>query len=332
MDKWLSGSSNETKVIKTSLNLVPEESVDDPEPITFASTSSKTIYDKTEPKITHEKKNKVVRRFNEKWSQMSEFKNWLIKKVDIIGKDVAFCKVCCSMLSTHVTELKRHALSAKHLQNSKQIVQQTPVSQVFQTSTLTKQTRIAELKLTALFASNNLSFSLSDTLTPLLSNIFSDSKIAKNLSLKRTKTTAIMKNVLGNTFFNELCQSLKQPGCFYSIIMDESTDISEVKQCALVIIFFDTESMLLKTQFLDMVETSSGTADHLPDILLKYHELPCSNASVERLFSDLKNIKTLHRNKLCTVSLVGILRTKHSVTDCISFKPSDNMIKSNIWD
>jgi len=103
-----------------------------------------------------------------------------------------------------------------------------------------------------------LPFSLADTLTLLLSNIFSDSKIAKNLSLKRTKTTAIMKNVLGNTFLNELYQSLKQPGCFYSIIMDESTDISEVKQCALVIIFFDTESMLLKTQFFDMVETSSG--------------------------------------------------------------------------
>jgi len=189
---------------------------------------------------------------------MSEFKNWLIKKVDIIGKDVAFCKVCSSTLSTHVIELKRHASSAKHLQNSKQIVLQTPASKVFQTSTLTKQTRIAELKLTALFAFKNLPFSLSDTLTPLLSNIFSDSKIAKNLSLKRTKTTAIMRNVLGNTFLNELCQSLKQPGCLYSIIMDESTDISEVKQCALVIIFFDMESMLLKTHFLDMVETSSG--------------------------------------------------------------------------
>lgn len=138
------------------------------------------------------------------------------------------------------------------------MVLQTPVSQVFQTSTLTKQTRIAELKLTALFASKNLPFSLSDTLTPLLSSIFHDSNIAKNISLKRTKTTAIMTNVLGNTFLNELCDQLKQTSCFYSIIMDESTDISEIKQCALVIIYFDTQLMLLRTQFLDMVETSSG--------------------------------------------------------------------------
>lgn len=60
--------------------------------------------------------------------------------------------------------------------------------------------------------------------------------------------------------------------------------------------------------------------------------LPVSNASVERLFSDLKNIKTLHRNKLQTQSIIGILRTKNSITDCVSFKPTDAMIKSKIWD
>jgi hypothetical protein len=60
--------------------------------------------------------------------------------------------------------------------------------------------------------------------------------------------------------------------------------------------------------------------------------LPFSNASFERLFSDLKNIKTMHRNKLKTDSLVGILRTKHSVVDCISFKLSTAMVKSKTWD
>lgn len=281
MDKWL-----------RSFNLVEEQNVDEPEPCAVSSTSiitnasivkkhsseksfnsvdvdnsvqltvpstssgNTTIYDETKQKMAHKKV--VVRKFNEKWTQMSQFKNWLVKKIDVNGRDIAFCKVCGSMLNAHLTELKRHGFSAKHLQNTKQMVQQIPVSQVFQTSTLTKQTRIAELKLTAFLASKNLPFSLSDTLSPLLSTIFPDSKIAKNLSLKRTKTTAIMKNVLGNTFLNEQCDLLKQPGCFYSIIMDESTDISEIKQCAFVIIYFDTQSMLLKTQFLDMVETLSG--------------------------------------------------------------------------
>lgn len=173
-------------------------------------------------------------------------------------KEIAYCKVCSSFLSPHLTEIKRHRESNKHIVNANQVVQQNSVSEVFKMSSLTEKTRIAELKLSALFATNNLPFSLSDTLTPLLSTIFPDSKIAKNLTLKRTKTTAIMKNVLGNSFFNELCDTLKQPGSFYSLIMDETTDISEIKQCAVVIIYFDTKAMTVKTLFLDMVETFSG--------------------------------------------------------------------------
>lgn len=60
--------------------------------------------------------------------------------------------------------------------------------------------------------------------------------------------------------------------------------------------------------------------------------LTFSNASVERLFSDLKNIKTMHRNKLKTDSLVGILRTKHSISDSIDFKPSAAIVKCKTWD
>ena len=43
--------------------------------------------------MAHKKKKKVVRKFNDKWAQMSEFKNWLIKKIDISERDGSFCKV-----------------------------------------------------------------------------------------------------------------------------------------------------------------------------------------------------------------------------------------------
>lgn len=56
--------------------------------------------------------------------------------------------------------------------------------------------------------------------------------------------------------------------------------------------------------------------------------LSFSNALVERLFSDLKNIKTMHGNNLKTDSLVGIIRAKHYIVDCIAFKPSATIFKS----
>lgn len=244
MDKWLKGHTTHT--IPTSLI---EENVDDPEPFIVAGEQQAT---------TIAKKKKVVRHFNDKWVQMPAYKNWLTNKINLKEKDMVYCKVCSSYMSPHLTEIKRHGQSAKHTQHANQVLQQNSVSEVFKITSLTEKTRIAELKLAALFVTKNLSFSLSDTLTPLLSSIFPDSKITKNMTLKRTKTTSIMKNVIGKNFLQELCDSLKQPGSFYSLIMDESTDISEIKQSAFVIIYFDTNATMVKTQFLDMVETVSG--------------------------------------------------------------------------
>jgi hypothetical protein len=50
--------------------------------------------------------------------------------------------------------------------------------------------------------------------------------------IARTKTTAVMQNVLGKNFLNDLCNTFKIPDTFFSLIMDEITDIAEIKQCA----------------------------------------------------------------------------------------------------
>lgn len=90
------------------------------------------------------------------------------------------------------------------------------------------------------------------------------------MTLERTKTTAIMKNVLGKNFLNKLCNIFREPDSFYSLIMDETTNISETQQCAVVILYFDTRTMMIKTQFLDMVETSSDKSYCL-NLYLKYY-------------------------------------------------------------
>lgn len=62
--------------------------------------------------------------------------------------------------------------------------------------------------------------------------------------------------------------------------------------------------------------------------------LPFSNASVERVFSALNNIKTENRNKLNTDTIAALLHTKQGVQEAgglIKFEPNTEMLRTKIW-
>lgn len=61
--------------------------------------------------------------------------------------------------------------------------------------------------------------------------------------------------------------------------------------------------------------------------------LPCSNASLERIFGKLKLVKTEHRNKLKTDTIAAILFTKDRIErqgGCLKFAPTKNMLNAKI--
>lgn len=70
------------------------------------------------------------------------------------------------------------------------------------------QVKRAELKLAGLIAVNNLTFSVMDTLSPLIKDICPDSKIAGKLASRRTKTTHIVKQILGRSFLELLYEKV----------------------------------------------------------------------------------------------------------------------------
>lgn len=62
--------------------------------------------------------------------------------------------------------------------------------------------------------------------------------------------------------------------------------------------------------------------------------LPFSNASVERVFSDLFNIKTDKRNLLSTDTIRGLLATADGIKKnegILNFTPTKDMLDANIW-
>lgn len=91
-----------------------------------------------------------------------------------------------------------------------------------------------------------------DVLIDLYANVFTDPEIAKNLRKKRTKVTCVLKNVLGVNFPEGVLENVRAPVELFSLIIDETTDVSTLKPCAIAIIYFDEGK--IKTRFFDMVE------------------------------------------------------------------------------
>jgi hypothetical protein len=222
-----------------------------------------------------------INKFSAKWLQISEFSPWLTKSSNLRGKhELAYCKVCNTNITAHRSEIQRHSKSERHIHLCKQLANCKNVSEIISQTTSNLDVKRAELKLSALLAENNLPFSLMDKLVPLCQNIFKDSKIACKMGSKRTKATAYIKKSLGPSFSESLFNKLRMPGSFFSIIMDETTDLSSKKQCALSVIFFDKDTSVVKAMFFDMYEMKSGTADDLYNSMINSissKEIPLDN-------------------------------------------------------
>lgn len=126
---------------------------------------------------------------------------------------------------------------------------------------LTDDTKKAEILLSGFISEHNLSFNIMDHLTALCKEIFIDSKIASNLSMGRTKTAAIVKNVIGKCHHEALTDKLKTYK--FGVIIDENTDIGTVKSLCICVKYFDSELNKLKAKFWKLIQlfTDSESAN-----------------------------------------------------------------------
>ena len=95
--------------------------------------------------------------------------------------------------------------------------------------------------------------------------MYAVTQIAKHITCSRTKTTAILKNVIGATSKEELINNLKTQK--FSIIVDESTDKGCTKHlCLLARLIHGGEA---NDVFLDLVPVQEGSAQSLYDSVVK---------------------------------------------------------------
>jgi hypothetical protein len=90
----------------------------------------------------------------------------------------------------------------------------------------------------------------------------------ENLRLHRTKCSMLIKNVIAPALLKEIVNSIGNSG--YSLIVDESTDVSVIKYMAICAKYFDKGSARILTHFLGIVQIERATADDLFDVWKNY--------------------------------------------------------------
>ena len=120
-------------------------------------------------------------------------------------------------------------------------------------------------------AHHNIPVAVMDHLSPLLPDIFPDSKIAKWFASARTKTACILNIALRPHFEAVLVSQMQEEP--FSLAIDGSNDNDLQKMNPITIRILDTDRCQVSTRFLDMCLTS-GTA----------------SATAESIFASMNNV------------------------------------------
>lgn len=203
-------------------------------------------------------------KFRSDWLGDPAFKAWLIAPSN--GKSEPSCKVCTKNISCSKTALQRHGLSAQHKQACLRATNQTSIHaslQKQQSADIYKETTTVQIA--AFLAEHNLPLSLSPSLLELMKarapKNGKESKSLQEIQMGATKCTNVIRQGVGLYYAKELTEILRQKR--FSIIPDETTDVSTEKQLGVCVMYVDEKDLTPVTRFLDIVEATDAGAKGL---------------------------------------------------------------------
>ncbi|KAK3919987.1 Zinc finger protein 862 [Frankliniella fusca] len=219
--------------------------------------------------------------YNADWEKESEFKVWLTRteeKLVMKGHGEAFCKLCSTSIRAHRTDLLWHRKTAKHVQKESAVVDrrgrlQPTIVQVVGNqyhsdsvfhnvdAAAAGKTKLKEndLKLACYIACHSSIKSI-DHLGELLRETGEGSKLA-DLRLHRTKCSKLILKILGPSMQQERLDDLGQG--YYSVIVDESTDVSVKNYMAVIIRYYSFNKKEMVIDFVGLIQLNRATAEAL---------------------------------------------------------------------
>lgn len=234
-----------------------------------------------------------MRKCRDEWQK--EF-TWLVNK-----NHKAYCKFCEKYLEGGRRHMKRHESSSLHNKNERKLKGTESIEKCLLTKEKKREMLLkkeAQLKMAVHLAEHNLSFAYMEHANKFYSHCFPDSQVAANLNCSRTKMTEIIKTKVAPYVRGNLAKKLNSSK--FSIIIDETTDVSTKKSLAIAVRFFDNEVGRVKDYHFALVELDLATSEKIFSVmcdLFKDNNIDINNlmgfasdnASV--MMGDIKGVK-----------------------------------------
>lgn len=202
-----------------------------------------------------DKKSSRKQAFRDAWLSNVHFASWLVKTED---RYKAECKVCQKTFGANKFNLLKHKATLLHRLNMESIEDEEGED------TYAIRIKKAEIRYTLEIVEHNRSFFSYEHFIEMSQEALPDSKIMKYISLKRSKISAIVKNVLNKHIVQKTTQILQRK--HFSIFIDESTDVSDIKTLCILARYVDRGQ--IQSYLLDLVHLrDSAVAEHLYECL-----------------------------------------------------------------
>jgi len=211
------------------------------------------------PKL--DKKKSYSHKFCNDWLNKKKFRTWLEPSKK--GEHYYRCKLCGDDNKGGISAVKKHMSSQKHQYVSKSAQNVRPINEInsafAKTAVIDEKVKVAELKICMFISEHNTSFNTTDHLVQLIKAIGTDPEVVKKITCNRTKSTAIVNNVIGSSGFDTIIKRMKNN--HFSLIIDESTDHSSVKHLAMVVRMLDySNSNMVRDEFLSLIKVTDASA------------------------------------------------------------------------
>ncbi|XP_078509628.1 uncharacterized protein LOC144769412 [Lissotriton helveticus] len=196
--------------------------------------------------------------YRKEWESDPELKKWIAPVKTDEAK--ANCKYCHLQLRAHYHDLKLHASTARHRARM-DIPSLTMASFAQPVCQLSNDQKRRELRI-AVQTACSTSINSIDRLGEILS------EEVPPFRMHRTKCTALINGLLGPYFKGELLQDMGSSP--YSLIIDESTDISVKKLLCICVKYFSKKSSRIVSSYLGMIELQEACAQDIANALLEF--------------------------------------------------------------